>query len=75
MINKDYGKVDAQQWMNRAGRDNRPFLFAVNYACTDCRVWPLDEVPDDTVLYKIGAETNLRLQLKGRTIITNASIS
>ena len=58
MINKDYGKVDAQQWMNRAGRDNRPFLFAVNYACTDCRVWPLDEVPDDTVLYKIGAETN-----------------
>lgn len=53
-----FTKEEAQQWMNRAGRDNHPFLFAVNYTCTDCRVWPLDDVPNDAVLYKIGAETN-----------------
>lgn len=53
-----FTKDGARQWMNRAGRDNRSFLFAVNYACTDCRVWTLDDVRNETVLYKIGTETN-----------------
>lgn len=53
-----FNKEEACQWMNEAGRDNLPFLFAVNYACSECRVWPLDEVPCESVLYKIGTETN-----------------
>ena len=53
-----FNKEEACQWMNEAGRDNLPFLFAVNYACSECRVWPLDKVPCESVLYKIGSETN-----------------
>lgn len=51
-------KEEACRWMNRAGREEQPFLFAINYACSDCRVWPLDGVPCESVLYKIGTETN-----------------
>lgn len=51
-------KEEACRWMNRSGRGKKPFLFAINYACSECRVWPLDGVPCESVFYKIGTETN-----------------
>jgi para-aminobenzoate synthetase component 1 len=51
-------KEEACRWMNRSGREKKPFLFAINYACSECRVWPLDGVPCESVFYKIGTETN-----------------
>ncbi|WP_410524358.1 aminodeoxychorismate synthase component I [Prevotella sp. AGR2160] len=52
-------KKEAISWMNEMGRTERPFLFAINYTTTDCRVWPLEQVPDDHVGYQIGSNTNI----------------
>lgn len=40
--------------MNRWGAADVPFLFVVSYDQTDCRLWPLSEVPRDEVWYDFG---------------------
>lgn len=49
--------------MDEWGAQGVPFLFVLSYDLRDCRLWPLDEVPADDVLYCIGGQTNAPLSL------------
>lgn len=43
--------------INSLASHGRPFVFAINYNATDCRLWPIDSVPP-TVAYNLQGFTN-----------------
>lgn len=50
-------RKEAANLMNRMAKDGEPFVFAINYEMTDCRIWQTCHVPDG-VLYNMQGMTN-----------------